>query len=736
MNNFELIRTNGPDDDAVSRPVNHQTVIDGESPSLVMQYLDLLRRYKWMIIGGAVVGAFLAILATLFMTPVYTATTTIEIQREQGNFTMVQGTEPESASVDFEFYETQYGLLRARSLAEEVARDLKLAGSAEFFELYGVSDAAEWFDGERLSPSAPSEADRLNAAADVLLENLSVNPVRLSRLAMISFTAPDPQLAKRVVDSWAENFIESTLDRKFEASSYARSFLEERLEQLRERIDTSERRAVDYAASQGIVTLPQSTGGDGSGQTVERPIVVDDLATLNAELTRAKADRIEAESRLGAEGGATTEGLQNNAIGQLRARRAELSAEYSKLLQRFEPAYPPAQALRSQIDELDRSITREERRVRDTLRSTYEASLQRERALAAQVSGLKGDLLDSRRRSIEYNIAQRDVDTNRQLYDALLQRYKEIGVAGGVGVNNIAVIDVAELPTKPSRPRPLLNVLVGLLAGLGLGLVGALLREHMDDGLKDPTEVPRSLLLPLLGTVPEVEGEPIDQIHDKKSAISEAYFSLQTNLALSTEHGVPRTLAVTSSRPAEGKTTTSVALAEALSRVGKKVLLIDADMRSPSINSIYNLDNDKGLSTILAGQGAAQDQITALTDNLSVLLTGQRPPNPAELLSGEALANTLEELLTRFDHIVIDSPPVMGFADAPLIADAAQATVLTIKFNDTQVGVARVAIQRLRGAKANILGAIVTRFDAGKASSSYGYNYGYGYGYGEDDAAA
>jgi capsular exopolysaccharide synthesis family protein len=729
MTSFDLIQSK-PIVGGTTSPTMPASATSGRTEaSFVTHYLSILRRRRWIIIGAVALGVFLSIIVTLLITPVYTASTTIEVQREQRNFTMVQGAQPDTGSIDYEFYETQYGLLRARSLAQRVARDLRLADDPAFFQMFKVRQAADWFENGRPKRDAPRLDDRIAVAGDILLENLSVSPMRMSRLIELSFTAADPAFAKKVVDAWASRFMELTLERRYEASSYARQFLERRLRQLRGRIDQSERRVVDYASREGIINLPAGSA-ETNGVTAERSLAADDLATLNAELGRATADRVRAQSRLGASGGTVIEGLENNAITQLRSRRAELASDLSKLLQQFESGYPPAQALQAQITQLDRSIAQEEARVRNTLTETYTASSERENALSAKVQQLKSGVLDQRRRSIQYNIYQRDADTNRQLYDALLQRYKEIGVAGGVGVNNIAVIDNAELPGKPSRPRPLINLALGLIAGLVIGVVAAIVLEQVDEGVMDPSEIPNMLGLPLLGTIPLSQDTPIEALRDRKSSLSEAYLSLQTNLAFSTDHGVPVTLAVTSSRPAEGKTTTSMALAESLARIGRRVLLIDADMRSPSVHHLFEITNSRGLSNYLSGESEHESLVSHVQDRLAVMVAGPQPPNAAELLSGPRFANLLHVLAEEYDHIVIDAPPVMGLADAPLIANVVEGTIIVIEFQSTKRGMARVAINRIGSINTHILGAVITKFNAKKAHYGYGDNYGYSYNYG------
>lgn len=696
---------------------------------IITEYLTIARRRKWLIVGTVVTALVVGLIITLLMTPQYSAKATLEIQRESFNIVKVEGVQPEASPLDMEFYQTQYGLLRSTSLAERVATDLKLGDSQQFFEFYGIPEAKAWFEDGRVRPGESSSRDRMQKAAEVLLENLGVTPIRLSRLVDIYYTSPDPDFSARVVNAWTEHFIEASLARRFEATSYAREFLEERLGQLRERLDQSERLLVAYASRQGIINLPPSGGAEGSA-TNERSIVSDDLVALNRELAQATADRVQAQSRLRTSGASVNEALQNDAINGLRQRRAELASEYSKLLVQFEPEYPPARALQSQIQQLDRAISTEVGRVQGTLQQNYRASASREAALQQRVNALKSDLLDLRRRSIQYNIYQRDVDTNQQLYDGLLQRYKEIGIAGGVGANNIAVVDPASVPEKPSSPNLVFNMLVALLGGLALGAGLALAIEQMDEAIADPTEVEKALGLPLLGAIPKVhEGTPVEALRDRKSPMAEAYLSVRTNLAFSTDHGAPRSLAVTSTRPGEGKTTTSFAVANSLARTKRTVLLVDADMRSPSVHHILGIQNDRGLSNYLAGDDDLNSLL--LSDavyGLTVMTAGPQPPNAAELLTSDRLSKMIQDLLKRFDHVIFDAPPVMGLADAPVLGSQMEGAIFVVESHGTRAAMARVSVARLAAAQVHVIGSVLTKFDAKRAHYGYGYDYGYGYG--------
>lgn len=707
---------------------------------IVLEIWRIAIRRRWEILGTIAAAIVLALVATFLSTPQYTAATRMEISREANKIVKVDDVTPESTAVDQEFYQTQYGLLESTSLAERVAQDLRLQDSPAFFAAFGSSleEASKGPSGVLLAPK-DARARRLANARDILLENVSVGPVKGSRLVDVAFTSPDPEMSVKVSDAWAANFIESNLERRFEATAYARRFLEGRLDELRRRLEESERLLVNYAAREKIINLPQS--GDSEGSESQKSLVTDNLSALNEAYAEATAARVLAQSRVDqarrTNGGAIAETLENAAISKLRERRAEVAADYSKLMVQFEPEYPAAQALASQLRNLDQSIAREEGRVRQSLESSLRAAQLREDALGDQIDELKSGFIDLRRRSIQYNIYQREVDTNRELYNGLLQRYKEIGVAGGVGANNIAIVDKAERPDDPSSPKLLLNLLVALVVGMGLAALLAFILEQLDDAIHDPAEVGIALGLPMLGTVPVVDGsDPVASLEDPKSPITDAYLSIQTTLQFATAHGVPRTLAVTSTRASEGKSTTSYALAQTLARLKRKVVIVDADMRSPSVHEMFGVPNGAGLSNYLSGSATAAELTRpSPSGNLSIISAGPTPPNAAELLTGDRFAALLTELLAHFDNVVIDSPPVLGLADAPLISSQSEGTVYVVESHGTRISNVKVATSRLLSANAKIVGAVITKFEP-RRSGSYGYGYGYGYGHSDNEGTA
>ncbi|VVS98484.1 Exopolysaccharide biosynthesis protein [Sphingomonas sp. EC-HK361] len=731
-----------PDRPAALAPAGAAFPTAGAAPAeglpIIRQYLRIAMRWRYVILGITAACVLLGLVVTLLMTPKYMAVTTVEISRESDKVTDFQGVQRDAGVADQEFYQTQYGLLKSRSLSERVALQMRLVDDPKFYEMFRVKsklDAFQLVDGRY---PAAGRATRQRIAGETLLKNVDVSPTRLSRLVDIGFTSPDPDFSAKVANAWADNFIQTNLERKIQATSYGRDLLQKQLAQLKDKLNESQRQLVGYASAEKIINLP-SQSSDGK-TTAERSIVADDLASLNTALSQATADRIQAQARFEQSGraGASTEALRNQAINALRQKRAELAADYQRMMVQFEPGYPAAKAIQGQIDQLDRSIAREEGRVSGSLAADFREAQERESALKAKVEQLKTGYLDLRRRSIQYNIYQQEVDTNRALYDGLLQRFKEIGVAGGVGVNNISVVDPADVPQRPSSPRMLVNLALSLLAGLGLGALIAIALEQIDEAIADPGEVERRLGLPLLGSVPKLEhGTPTEALLDRKSEMFDAYLAVQTNLGFTTEHGVPRSFAVTSTRPAEGKSTTALALATTLARAHRKVILVDGDMRSPSIHHLGGVDHDHGLSNFLSGQ----DDIATLTFQMrdlgfTAMSAGPIPPNAAELLTGNRLALLIERLGEQYDHVVIDSPPVMGLADAPLIASRVEGVIYAVESHGIRTSMVKTALARLTSANARIIGGVLTKFVARKANYGYGYEYGYGYGRQGDKSAS
>jgi capsular exopolysaccharide synthesis family protein len=701
---------------------------------LLLQYWQAALRWKWII--GGIMLAFLAIgLVWTLLTPArYSAQAEIEITREQKQITNVEGLESASAGQDLEFYATQYSLVRARPVAERVARELRLASDPTFFEAHGLDPDA--IDQQFPNLSRMERQQKLERlAVKTLLDTVSINPVRTSRLVDISYTSRSPKLSAQIANTWAQAFMAVSMDRQFASTADARKFLEERLTALRTKLEQSERAVVNYASNKGIITLEETREANGMTRP-SRTLVGADLSDLNTQLNNAVATRIAAQSRLDTNGDATVEAVSNDGLSTLRRERAQVAADYQRQSVIFEPDYPAVQQLARQLQSLDSAIARETSRITSSRRTTYREALASEAALRKRVEALKTRLDQQQRNNIQYAIFQREADTNRQLYDALLQRYKEIGVAGTIGASNISVVEDAQVPIKPSGPSLLANLLIALLAGgvVAGGVVFAL--EHVDEGIRDPTQVQSALGLPLLGHTPAVEGEVLDHLKDIKSMYYESYFSIETSLSFATTHGFPRSLTVTSTQPTEGKSSTALALAVVLGRTGRRVLLVDGDMRSPSIHSMVERENKMGFSNYLAGDDAWNDllQQTQYT-GVEIISAGPLPPSAAELLSSGRLQQFVSESRQRFDHVIIDSPPVLGLSDAPLLARAVEGCVFVVRSETSTIRAIRNSVARLKQIDAHIFGVVLTQLSQRQGAYGYGYGYGYGRHYGDEALA-
>jgi capsular exopolysaccharide synthesis family protein len=666
----------------------------------------ILYEWRWLIIGAVAVGVAVAIVVTLLTTPLYRASATLELNPPAVEI-MENNKGTQLMASDRQFLATQYGLLRSRALAERVAQQLNLAGNSEFLD----SDA--------------DRATRQKIATGILAGNFAVDPVPDSRLVKISYSSPSPGLAARITNGFADNFINTNLERRYDASSYARNFLQGQIAKVKAELERSERGLVVYAQRQEIINTSRGENGP-SGDIASLP--GENLVSLNAALADAQTKRVMAEQKFRSFSAAAepSDASASGGLTELRSQRATLEAEYQDKLRSFKPDYPDMVRLRARIDELNNQIQKEVSTVARgrsaALLADYKSAIAQETELRSRVAALKGEVLNLRGRSIQYNILQREVDTNRALYDALLQRYKEIGVAGGIGSNQVSIVDRAEPPGGPYSPNLPFNLLVGLALGLFAGLAAALVLEFVNDTIKTPDDVRDKLQLASLGVIPQKQGQTslAEELKDQSSAVSEAYFSLRTSLQFSTDSGVPKTLLITSTRAAEGKSSTTLALAQNFARLGNRVLLIDGDLRKPAF--VTGSEPQEGLSKLLTNSDPLHMHVLKTHfENLWLLPCGPLPPNPAELLASPRLRLLINEAAGEFDMVIVDGPPVLGLADAPLLGAACRATLLVVESGKTRTRAALEAINRLKAAENHILGAVLTKYR--HQSNTYGYNY-------------
>ena len=708
----------------------------------LLSYWRVLIKRRWLVVGVLAIVLTTSLVGTLLTTPIYRATATMQIERTTLQVVNVQGVNAMEDNSDDDFYQTQYELLKSRSLAQRVASELGLSegnqlerlspGSpwSKLWSLFSGGDAEESTSKQTKPGVVATDASisaRERRAAALIQSGLSVTPVANSRLVRINFDSIDPKFAQRASNAVADAFIANNLEHRLGSSSYAKGYLEDRLQEMKLKLEDSERKLVEVAQKEQIVGT-----GDQSGSLSDQ-----DLASLNGALSQARADRIRAEARWNQAQASSGIALMiddksNSIIKVLQENRAKLMGEYQDKLSLYKPAYPLMLQLKNQIDEVDKQIANETSNIRASIKAEYLATAEQERLLALQMSSVKKDALDLQSRSIQYNISKRDVDTNRQLYDSLLKQYKEIGIAGGVSNNNISIVDRAEQGWK-FKPSLSSNLSLGLFFGLLLGVVLALGIEYLDDTLKSPEDVERHLGLAVLGVIPKLKEPmtPLRALEDPRCAFAESYRSLRTALQFSTNSGTPRCLLVTSASPKEGKSTSAIALAQNFAQLGKKVLLIDCDLRNPSLHKQLGIANTMGLTNYLAGAAKPEEIIYATqTPNLMLVPSGPLPPNPAELILGPKMISLLTVAVRKYDQIILDGPPIMGLADAPILANIASGTLMVVESGETITTKARDAIKRIWSTRAHVVGVLLTKFEAHHASYGYGYgDYNY-YSYG------
>lgn len=692
-------------------------------PVLVRWWL-IIRRRKFVILPILLGALALGAIVTLTMEPKYDATARIEISKSKQNVAEVDNRPQQSDRLtDLTYYQTQYALLRARSIAERVARSQNLAEDPAFVAAFKIGGA-----NATNAPTPVDRAARFDQVVSSLLGGITIAPVRDSSLVDVRFRSPNPALSARIANAWVGQYTQAALDRQFATAADSRTFLETRLDQLRRKLEQSERDLVNYTTQANIVTLSSTIDAQGRTSSV-RTLIAERLEAATRALSEATAYRVEMQSKtIG--GGADVGSTQNSpVIAALRQRRAEVAADYAKMLAQFEPGYPPAKALAQQLKSLDADIAAERARGSQGTSRDYAQAVAREAELRGIVNSLQAEVNNQRRSNIQANIYQREVDTNRELYDALLQRYKQIGVAG-VGTNNVAVIDEARTPRAPSSPNLALNILVAVFLGAIVAGVVTFALEQVDEGVAEPSDLINLLDIPMLGAIPLLRDEdPLGSMDDNKSIMSEAYFAVVTSLRFSTNHGVPRSLMVTSTRAREGKTTSSLGLARMVGRTGKRVALVDVDMRSPSLHGVFDLPNKIGTSNFLSGQAGVKDMIRPTHwENVSLISSGPQPPNAAELLSNGRIKTMIDELLELYDHVILDMPPVLGLADAPLLSSSVEAVVFVVSAGGPSGRKIRAAVDRLRQAHANVVGTVFTMYRSESASYGYGYDFEYGQG--------
>jgi succinoglycan biosynthesis transport protein ExoP len=704
-------------------------------------YWRVLVVRRWTILAVLLTVVTITAIQTYKQVPIFQATTRIQIDRENPNILAFQDVYEIESTTD-DALQTQFEILGARSLARLVIEDLRLTEHPEFqpgepsLRSTLISSVTNIFSTEAdITPPPPGEDAKLRGTINAYLGRLTVSPVRLSRLVDVSFQSPDPDFAVRVINAHANHYREQNFQFKTDATQLASEFLSDTVEGMQFDLEAAETRLQEYSVANDILFT-----GDGLNTAMAK------LQQLETEYLQAQADRIQKESynRLIESGGENVlpQLMTNLLITDLSSSLANLQREEAELAVTFKPAHPRRQRIRSQIEENERSINGERQRIVSTLRSEYEASVQTEESFRKTVESQLDIVNQINAELIQYGILRRQADSNQQLYDGLLMRLSEAQVSTGLRATNIRIVDRAELPSSPVRPRKALNLALGLMGGLTFGVGLAFFQEYMDNTVKSPDDVARYLHVPTIAAVPrrdalkgkssyghyglqnkpsgngsnsiQPSSSPIELISfdSPNSVMAEAYRSMRTSLLLSSADHPPQTVMVTSALPSEGKTVTAVNMAISLTQTGARVALVDADMRKPRIHSIFALGATPGLSAALTGSIGLKEVLHEVSvPNLFVLPCGVIPPNPAELLMSKRFQQLLTALREYFDYVVIDSPPVSNVADARILGRMADATLVVVKAWSTPRSVAEHAIDSLINAQTHLAGVVLNDID-------------------------
>ncbi len=724
---------------------------DPEQEAHLRDYWNiLLKRARYMApIFCACIG--LGLLVTFFSPTLYSAHSTLKIEPQNPAVTGVPDFfSSQLESGPYDYYQTQFTLLDSAPLAARVIKSLGLENHPVFLSrsrnpiswiVGAIQSSWNWLTG--LFSGKPAHKDgppsyELGVAPWLIaryLKLVDVQPVRNTRLVDITFYTPDPRLSQQLANAHATSFIQMILENRFNLTQEARDFLSKKLAELREKVVKAEADLNKFRQEHGVVSVEKGEN-----------IVLDRLMDLNKQLTQARTDRIQNESLYQMTRNKDTQYLSqvlsNPLILQLKASLANLEAEKTRMAGIYTPEHPRIQELNQQIAEAKRGIANEVNTIVRGIESNYNAARAREQALESEAKKQQESALDLKEVGVEYAVLNEEVAVNRGLYENVLKRMNETNVANDLAASNMQVVQRAELPNEPSSPNVVFNLIVAGILGALLSVGFAFFMEYMDARVNTPQHVWSAVALATLGVVPHVKslrqrhypllseeeghsrsqralepagelvGKEIAVARDQFSIVAESYRTIRTALLLSRAERPPKAILLTSPCPSEGKTVTTLNLGIALAQSGKKVLVIDADLRKGRCHQIIQLRHQAGLTNVLTGGLDVKDSIqeTAIKD-FYLLPRGALPPNPADLLMSQKMRDVLRELRDCFDFIVIDSPPIIAVSDAAVLSALCDGVVLVFNGQKTTTPSARRALERLEKVGADILGVILNGID-------------------------
>jgi capsular exopolysaccharide synthesis family protein len=735
-------------------------IVEIEKAPDLLVYWKVIRKRRWTVLTAFTVLFGVVLVGTLKQKPIYRAKALLEIEKENPSLVTPQELF-QLDEVSDAYLETEYKVLGSEDLAERVITQLGLDQVAEF-----RPQKRSWPWTANKGPAAdslPAEASVAGGDASIQetvlarFENrLDVKPFRRSRAVEISFDSEDPKLTARVVNTLTSNYIDKNLEARWDATQKASEWLSQQMLDLKAQLEKSQAELQKYAADNDLLFLETDKGNSEN-------VVNQSLRELQEELTKTQAARYEKESlyRLlrSGDNGSLPGVFENKLLQDLSMRLAELQRERAQLAATFTEGYPKVQQVQSQIVEIQAALERERQRAVERIGNDYFAAVRRETLVQQAFADKQKQANLIAEKSVQYGILRREVESNKSMYEGLLQRLKEAGVSAGLKASNIRIVDAAKAPYKPVSPKVLLNLGLAAILGLGLGVCAAFFQEHFDQTIENAEDVDHFLRLPALALIPTLESlngyrvkvhigrergltvglssirnhpDEIlafstpgnDPASLKNTDLSEAFRELRTSVLLSSGGRSANSILVTSALPGEGKSTIATNLAVSLAQLGRRVLLVDADMRRPAIQR-YFPQTGSSLGSYLAGEGTWQDMAhhTAV-HGLYVLLCGPLPVNPAELISSDRMGALLREATSEYDFVILDSPPLLDLADTRILASVADATILVVKGGDTPRQVVQYAQSQARAAGANLIGIVLNNLDIhSNGNSHHAYSY-------------
>lgn len=735
---------------------------DDETIDLRELWRSVLKR-KWVVIAVLLIMVVSSFLATTLTVPVYKSTATIQIKPPGNQILQYQSFTNEAgagAFGGFQFRNSQLAILKSRAVAESVVRTEgiedhpDLNGEIRQRSLIGeirsvyYTVISAFRMQKRPQVNVISEEQRrerqIKRAAGAVRSRISTSIIEGTDLVAVSFDSFNPAFAARVANAVIAEYMRSSMQRRYEAGNEAREFLQEQLADMRISLERADQALLDFARENKVADLEQRI-----------TMSTDTLNDLNTRLGEIERELIQLGSyKTMIERGQAADINLINESGEIRAlrqQRAQMATEYASLSQRFKEDYPTLVELRNQMDTISDQIAEERTLALRSILSRYNSLMSEAASLREAIEQREQTILALNTQGVQYNILNRELETNRELYDGLLQRMKEIGVAAGIQENNVAVIEAALPPGGPYKPNMSSNLSMAIAFGLAIGVGLALVLEFFDSTIHRVDELETITGRSVLGLVPLVKQKNMRQDNEKfaaperavghysarfpKSSVSEAFRSLRTSLMFSTPEGMPKTILITSPGPGDGKTTTAINLATVMAQNGSRVLVIDADLRKPRLHRDFGKPQSPGLTNRIASkQSNLNEKSTILStdvDGLFLMPSGSHAPNPAELLSSERMTRILAMNARAFDHVIIDTAPILGLADAMILSMLVDGVVLVTSSGITGKDNIKTSIRRLAQVRASVLGVVLNAVDLDSPDYAY-YSYYY-YNYESND---